>query len=220
MCKIHGSLNWELGGNRVVIWRDMRLPYRDAGSAEIVAPTPEKDPEPWLAPVWETAEDVLSAAEHWIVVGYSAPPYDLAVRALLQTAARRGSLTSVDLHDIASDALRPRWEEITGVPVAARPGIPSESAQARAINRLTFFYGINVYMPMPPAPGELPHFRASYQSSRASIGIPALTVIDGALPDRALGLVREWASANQDALARNWTRAQANQAPEPIAPLD
>jgi hypothetical protein len=170
--------------------------------------------------VWETAEDVLSTAERWIVVGYSAPPYDLAVRALLQTAARRGPLSSVDLHDIASDALRPRWEEITGVPVAARAGIPSEPAQERAINRLTFFYGINVYMPMPPAAGEQPHFRASYQSSRASIGIPALTVIDGALPERALGLVREWASANQDALARNWTRAQANQAPEPIAPLD
>jgi hypothetical protein len=118
--------------------------------------------------VWETAEDVLSTAERWIVVGYSAPPYDLAVRALLQTAARRGPLSSVDLHDIASDALRPRWEEITGVPVAARGGIPSEPAQERAINRLTFFYGINVYMPMPPAAGEQPHFRASYQSSRAS----------------------------------------------------
>src|SRR5690606_23502585 len=127
------------------------------------------------------------------------------VRALLRDAARRGALRAVELHDPAPDA--GRWEEITGVPAAARPGI--EPAAPREVNRLAFFYGIDVYMPRPPAAGEPPHVRARYGTRRASLSLPGLDMIDGALPDRALALVREWAGAHADALARNWARAQA-----------
>jgi hypothetical protein len=208
VCKLRGSINWEREHDTVAIWRDMRLPSRDPSRALIER----------LAPVWDAAADVLEAAERWIVVGYSAAPADSDVCALLEQAARSGALTAVELHDPAAHALQARWEQLTGARVEPRPGL--ESGPPREVNRLAFFYGIDVYMPRPPAAGEPPHVRARYGSRRASLSLPQLAVIDGALPDRALALVREWASAHEEALARNWTRAQANQEPEPVPPLE
>ena len=200
LCKLQGSLNWERAG---VIWRDMRVPHRDPGAAEIAVQIPA---------VWEAAHEVLANAERWIVVGYSAQ--DAAVRELL--IASRGMLVDVEVHDPAPDL--PLWQELTGVPVSSHPGIAA--AAARTVNRLAFFYGIDIYMPWPPAAGEAPHFRAKYGSNRASIGLDGLALIDGTLPDRALGLVREWASVHADELERNWTRALVNQSPASIAPLE
>jgi hypothetical protein len=39
------------------------------------------------------------------------------------------------------------------------------------------------------------------------------------LPDRALRMVREWASIHRDELAANWERVQRPDQPVPIAPL-
>lgn len=201
LCKLHGSLNWERAGDRIVIWRDVRVPHRDPGAAEIATR---------IEPVWDAAEAVLKSAERWIVVGSSAR--DAAVQELLTTSRP----LDVHLHDPAPDVRH--WEALTGATVTAHPGIAG--ASARTVNRLAFFYGIDVYMPWPPAPGEPPHFRAKYGSYRASIGLESLDTIDGALPDRALGLVREWAGAHADELERNWTRALVEQAPESITPLE
>jgi hypothetical protein len=91
VCKLHGSINWQLDGGRVTIWRDMRVPSRDLGAAAIAVR---------LEPVWAAAEAVLATADHWIVAG-AAPD---ALRPLL--AATRPKSIAVHGADAA------RWEAI------------------------------------------------------------------------------------------------------------
>jgi hypothetical protein len=83
--------------------------------------------------------------------------------------------------------------------------------------RVSEFYGIIIAMyyndHLPP------HFHARYGGARASIGIDTLEVLSGALPPRALTLVREWATQNRGALLRDWGLAMAAQPLDPIPPL-
>jgi len=64
---------------------------------------------------------------------------------------------------------------------------------------------------------EPPHFHAEYGEHVALIDIRTLTVIDGRLPARALGLTVEWAVARQAELMALWVKARAS---EPLARLD
>ncbi len=64
-----------------------------------------------------------------------------------------------------------------------------------------------------------PHFHAIYAGQEAVIAIATGEILRGALPDRALRLVREWASIHRDELAANWQRTQVPKQPAPIAPL-
>lgn len=65
-----------------------------------------------------------------------------------------------------------------------------------------------------------PHFHALYAGEVAQIAIESLEVIDGSLPKRALGLVRDWASAHQPELREAFDRAAALEPPGKIAPLE
>ena len=65
-----------------------------------------------------------------------------------------------------------------------------------------------------------PHFHATYGQEEAVVGIDSLTVLQGRLPRRALGLVVEWASLRQDELRQAWIRAKRLESPGKIAPLD
>jgi hypothetical protein len=79
------------------------------------------------------------------------------------------------------------------------------------------FYGIIVavfYSEHNP-----PHFHALYGGCKASIGIRDLSIIEGSLPPRALGLVMEWAAMHQAELMVCWERAMSSQQPGKIAPL-
>lgn len=51
------------------------------------------------------------------------------------------------------------------------------------------------------------------------MSIEDLSVMEGILPPRALGLVMEWASLHQGDLLAAWRRAQAHEAPGNIDPL-
>ena len=51
------------------------------------------------------------------------------------------------------------------------------------------------------------------------IGIATGEILRGGLPDRALRMVREWASMHRDELIANWERTQVPEQPAPIAPL-
>ena len=53
-----------------------------------------------------------------------------------------------------------------------------------------------------------PHFHVEYGEQRAVIDISTLMVIGGYLSPRALGLVIEWASQNQEELLKLWERAK------------
>jgi hypothetical protein len=79
------------------------------------------------------------------------------------------------------------------------------------------FYGIVIRMYFSDhAP---PHFHAVYADQEAVIAIASGAVLRGVLPDRALRMVREWASMHRDELAANWQRTQVPEQPVPIAPL-
>ena len=80
------------------------------------------------------------------------------------------------------------------------------------------FYGIVIqiyYGDHPP-----PHFHAIYAGEIAKVAIETLEVIDGSLPNRALNLVMDWASAHQQELRDAFERAAAFEAPGKIIPLE
>lgn len=79
------------------------------------------------------------------------------------------------------------------------------------------FYGIVIRMYFSDhAP---PHFHAFYSGDEAVIAIDSGKVIRGALPERALVLVRQWASLHHDELVANWSLVQVPDTPRQIAPL-
>ncbi len=65
-----------------------------------------------------------------------------------------------------------------------------------------------------------PHFHAEYAGGLALIDIRSLAAFSGRLPPRAMGLVVEWATLHQAELLADWQRAQAQQALQPIPPLE
>jgi hypothetical protein len=110
LVKLHGSLNWHVQNDQLLVFQDARLAFRAGGTAAIVAPVPEKAPPPWLAGAWRAARAVLSSATRWVVVGYSLPAYDRAVFDLLHSTA--ADVQRVELHDPAATALRDRWQAV------------------------------------------------------------------------------------------------------------
>ena len=79
------------------------------------------------------------------------------------------------------------------------------------------FYGIIIQIYFGDHPP--PHFRAMYGDSTAIIDIQNLSVLEGRIPPRALGLVIEWASIHQTELIEGFALAQQMQKPPKIAPL-
>lgn len=67
----------------------------------------------------------------------------------------------------------------------------------------------------PPA-----HFHAYYGGQHAVVDIETLTVCEGNLTRRAMGMVLEWAAAHRDELMANWELAQLRAPLDPIDPLE
>jgi len=82
---------------------------------------------------------------------------------------------------------------------------------------ISVFYGIMILMHWRDhAP---PHFHAMYQGFEAVIDIRSLQVTRGSIPNRALALVKEWASTRQTELLEDWDLCMKKQSPKPIDPL-
>ncbi len=64
-----------------------------------------------------------------------------------------------------------------------------------------------------------PHFHAKYGDDEVIIEIKNLTVIEGFIPSRALGLVIEWAVQHKQELLENWNSAQNFEPLMKITPL-
>lgn len=79
------------------------------------------------------------------------------------------------------------------------------------------FYGIVVQIYFGDHPP--PHFHARYAGQIAKIDIDTLSVIDGSLPARAVGLVTEWAALHRQELHEAFSRAANLEQPGKIAPL-
>lgn len=65
-----------------------------------------------------------------------------------------------------------------------------------------------------------PHFHARYGGQRALVAIDALTVLEGRLSPRVLGLVTEWAALHQEELRDDWRLARQQAPLRAIAPLE
>lgn len=83
--------------------------------------------------------------------------------------------------------------------------------------RVSEFYGIAIYLYY--ADHNPPHFHAIYGGQQAEVAIRTGEVLVGALPKRALRLVREWSEAYRSELLANWERARQGQQLHPIPPL-
>jgi len=82
---------------------------------------------------------------------------------------------------------------------------------------ISSFYGILIQMFFDDhAP---PHFQVKYAEFKAVVDIQNLTVIRGALPRRAQGLVLDWAELHQQELLDDGQLCVNSQQPKPIAPL-
>jgi len=86
------------------------------------------------------------------------------------------------------------------------------------VPRISFFYGIAIWMYWNEGVHARPHFHARYGGHAASIDFDG-DLIAGSLPRRALGLVTEWAAVHNAELAANWERARRDEPLEPIEPL-
>jgi hypothetical protein len=79
------------------------------------------------------------------------------------------------------------------------------------------FYGIVIRIFFGDHPPR--HFHAVYGEHTAIINIDTLSVFEGRLPARALGLVIEWATIHQTELRDAFDRAANMEPPGKIAPL-
>jgi hypothetical protein len=84
--------------------------------------------------------------------------------------------------------------------------------------RISYFYGIGIWMYWNEGGHTLPHFHARYGGQSASLTLDG-DLIAGSLPSRARRLVREWAQLHGPELAANWARAAADQPLASIEPL-
>jgi hypothetical protein len=63
------------------------------------------------------------------------------------------------------------------------------------------------------------HFHVTYAGQKAMVDIETLSLIEGSLPPRAMGLVVEWASIHRDELREAFSKAAVMEQPQKIAPL-
>ncbi len=81
---------------------------------------------------------------------------------------------------------------------------------------LARFYGIVIRMYFLGSEHNPPHVHAIYGDDTAAFDIRTGEIIDGGMPPRAAGMVREWISNNHDALVEMWETQQFRK----LEPLD
>jgi len=84
--------------------------------------------------------------------------------------------------------------------------------------RVSQFFGVTISMYYNDH--SPPHFHARYGSQKALVDIDTLTVLEGRLPPRVLGLVAEWAALHRAELRENWELARGESPLRRIAPLE
>lgn len=81
---------------------------------------------------------------------------------------------------------------------------------------LSRFYGIIIRMYFLQKKHNPPHIHAIYGDDVAAITISDGKVIEGALPNKALEMVKEWVSLNKDELLTMWETQEFKQ----LSPLE
>ncbi len=83
---------------------------------------------------------------------------------------------------------------------------------------LSRFFGISIVMYYNDH--EPPYFHVRYGDQKAVIGIEPLSLTDGELSPRVMGLVMEWASMHKSELVENWKLAKEKAPLKKIEPLE
>ena len=83
--------------------------------------------------------------------------------------------------------------------------------------KISEFFGISIYVYWREHPP--PHFHALYAGSEVLVNIDDLSILEGGVSPRAMGLIVEWATLHQSELRKAWEDAQAHQQPRKIEPL-
>ena len=78
---------------------------------------------------------------------------------------------------------------------------------------LSRFYGIVIRMYFLQNEHNPPHIHAIYNEDVAAIDYMTGDVLDGSLPPKALGMVREWIELNRDALQEIWETQEFKKLP-------
>jgi Domain of unknown function (DUF4160) len=65
-----------------------------------------------------------------------------------------------------------------------------------------------------------PHFHVRYNQQKAIIDLKNLSILEGKLSPKVLGLVIEWAALHQTELLENWQLARKNQPLNRVQPLE
>ena len=81
---------------------------------------------------------------------------------------------------------------------------------------LSRFYGIIIRMYFLQKEHNPPHIHAIYGDDMAAITISNGEILEGALPNKALELVREWISLHKDDLLSMWKTQEFKQ----LSPLE
>lgn len=121
--KLHGSLSWSFENGRLAMYQDARPAFRSGGTAAIVPPLTEKTTPTWLRAVWDQCEAGLMDCPTWIVVGYSLPPYDIALLQLFQRAGA-GVQQIWIIDPFAAGEIEGRWKlAAPSAQVSCLPGL-------------------------------------------------------------------------------------------------
>ncbi len=81
--------------------------------------------------------------------------------------------------------------------------------------KVSEFFGIAIYVYYRDH--GPPHFHALYSGEEVLVSIDDLSVLEGGLSPRAMGLVTEWATLHQEELRAVWQQARAH---EPLSKID
>ena len=86
-----------------------------------------------------------------------------------------------------------------------------------SVPRLSFFYGISIYM--YPRDHNPPHFHAIYGEFSAVVLVSTGEIISGGLPRRAEKLVSEWLRVHTNEIYQAWLNLQSGKSVDAIEPL-
>jgi hypothetical protein len=118
--KIHGSVSWSIEKGRLVKYQDCRPAIR--GDAAIIAPVQYKEVPPEFGLIWNNAARALAQSSQLIIVGYSLPEYDVAIKGLLHQNLPANA--TVHVFDPQA-AVAERYKELFGTGrVFPHPGLP------------------------------------------------------------------------------------------------
>jgi hypothetical protein len=86
------------------------------------------------------------------------------------------------------------------------------------VPEISRFFGIVISMHYNDHPP--PHFHARYGELKAIVEIESLTVLQGLLTPRVLGLVVEWGALHRKELLADWEHARKQEELVRITPLE